>query len=291
MKLLQWKKWEKMKFFEGRKLIIATKHHKEKVIIPLIQQHLGVDFFVPTDYDTDKFGTFTGEITRRENALEVVRKKCLDAMDRYGFDLGIASEGSFGSHPTVFFAQADDEFVILIDKKNQLEIIARELSLETNFSGEKITSIEQLYEFAQNANFPSHGLIIKDTEAKSKTIHKDISEWATLKSVYDIVSKDSNEVWVETDMRAHRNPTRMKVIEKATQNLIQKIHTQCPECQTPGFDVTKVMKGLPCKWCMSPTESTFALQSNCKKCNYESLEKYPNGKQYESPEFCSYCNP
>lgn len=280
-----------MKFFEGRKLIIATKHQKEKVIIPIIKEHLEADIFVPTDYDTDKFGTFTGEIVRKGNALEVVRKKCLDAMNHYGFDLGIASEGSFGSHPSVFFAHADDELVILIDKKNDLEIIARELSLETNFSSEEIKSIEHLNRFAQTAKFPSHGLIIKDSETKSKNIYKDISDWETLKSIYTTVAGVSNEVWVETDMRAHRNPTRMKVIEKAVQNLVKKINTLCPDCQTPGFDIKEVIKGLPCNWCQSPTESTFAFERSCKKCNYSAIEKYPNGKQYESPEFCSNCNP
>ena len=127
-----------MKFFKGRKAILATKHNKEQVIEPLVNKDLAIEFFVPQDYDTDKFGTFTGEVARQGNALEAVRKKCLRAMDTYGYDLGFASEGSFGAHPSVFFAQADDEFVILIDKKNDLEIIARELSLETNFNAEKV---------------------------------------------------------------------------------------------------------------------------------------------------------
>ncbi len=280
-----------MKFFKDRKLIIATKHQKESVISPLIEKHLQVKVFVPSDFDTDKFGTFSGETLRIGNALETIREKCLTAMNEYGYDLGIASEGSFGSHPSIFFAHADEELVILIDKKNGLEIIARELSLETNFNGEKITSVEQMVAFAQKVDFPSHGLVIKDSENKSKIIHKDISDLETLKSVYEFVAKDSVDVWIETDMRAHRNPTRMKVIEKATQNLIKKIQTVCPDCQTPGFDVTKVIKGLPCKWCQSPTESTLALQRGCKKCNYTILEKYPNGKQHESPEYCSYCNP
>jgi hypothetical protein len=32
-------------------------------------------------------------------------------------DLGVASEGSFGSHPSIFIASADDEFLIFIDTK------------------------------------------------------------------------------------------------------------------------------------------------------------------------------
>jgi hypothetical protein len=280
-----------MKFFNGRKLIIATKHQKERVILPLVKANMHVDVFVPSDYDTDKFGTFSGEITRTTNALEAVRKKCLDAMNEYGYDLGIASEGSFGPHPSLFFAHADDELLILIDQKNNLEIIAREVSLETNFSGEKIQTYEQLIEFAKRVQFPSHGLLLKDGENHFSKIQKDISDWEQLKSIYDSFVQHSKEIWVETDMRAHQNPTRMKIIEQATQKLIKKVASLCPNCQTPGYDVKEVVKGLPCNWCKSPTLSTLALSYACQKCSHTTLEKYPNGKHYESPEFCSYCNP
>jgi hypothetical protein len=280
-----------MKFFKGRKLIIATKHEKEKVILPLVNANMHVEVFVPSDYDTDKFGTFSGEITRTTNALEAVRKKCLDAMNEYGYDLGIASEGSFGPHPSLFFAQADDELLILIDKKNNLEIVAREVSLDTNFSGEKIQSFEQLIEFATQVQFPTHGIILKDAQDHFSKIYKDISDWEQLKISYDSIIEHSKEIWAETDMRAHRNPTRMTVIEKATQKLIKKLASLCPNCQTPGFDVNKVVHGLPCKWCKTPTSSTLALRYTCQKCSHTTLENYPNGKHYESPEFCSYCNP
>lgn len=280
-----------MKFFNGRKLIIATKHLKEKVILPLVKANMQVEVFVPSDYDTDKFGTFSGEIARTTNALEAVRKKCLDAMNHYGYDLGIASEGSFGPHPSLFFAQADDELLILIDQKNNLEIIARAVSLETNFSGEKIQSYEQLIEFAKQVHFPSHGLLLKDGENQFSKIHKDILDWEQLKLSYDSLTEHSKEIWAETDMRAHRNPTRMQIIEQATQKLIKKVASLCPNCQTPGYDVREVVKGLPCNWCKSPTSSTLALRYACQKCSHTTLEEYPNGKKYESPEFCSNCNP
>jgi hypothetical protein len=280
-----------MKFFNGRKLIIATKHQKGKVILPLVKANMLVEVFVPSDYDTDKFGTFSGEIARTTNALETVRKKCLDAMNHYGYDLGIASEGSFGPHPSLFFAQADDELLILIDQKNNLEIIARAVSLETNFSGEKIQSYEQLIEFAKQVHFPSHGLLLKDGENQFSKIYKDILDWEQLKLSYDSLTEHSKEIWAETDMRAHRNPTRMQIIEQATQKLIKKVASLCPNCQTPGYDVREVVKGLPCKWCKSPTSSTLALRYACQKCSHTTLEEYPNGKHYESPEFCSNCNP
>lgn len=91
-----------MKIFSHRSLLIATKHHKEKVIAPLFENALHVSCFVSDEFDTDSLGTFTGEISREDDALTTVRKKCLLAMEKNNCDLVIASEGSFGAHPSVF---------------------------------------------------------------------------------------------------------------------------------------------------------------------------------------------
>jgi len=87
------------------------------------------------------------------------------------------------------------------------------------------------------------------------------------------------------------NPTRMRVIAKATSNLIDKLSSLCPECQTPGFSVTKVLTGLPCQLCQQPTHSTLAYISSCTHCHFSTERKYPNDKIQEDPMFCDYCNP
>ena len=48
--------------FVGRKLIIATKHKKENVIAHLFRKAFEVECFVDPFFDTDRLGTFTGEI-------------------------------------------------------------------------------------------------------------------------------------------------------------------------------------------------------------------------------------
>ena len=88
--------------FAGRKLVIATKHEKEKVIGPLVENHLAADWFVDPTFDTDFLGTFSGEIERKDDPLTTLKNKCLLAMEAANCDLGIASEGSFGPHPTLF---------------------------------------------------------------------------------------------------------------------------------------------------------------------------------------------
>ncbi|WP_298225100.1 DUF6671 family protein [Flavobacterium sp.] len=280
-----------MKLFQNRKLVIATKHGKEKVIAPILEKELGVKCFVPEDFDTDQWGTFSGEIARNEDVLNTLRNKSLHAMKRYDCDLAIASEGSFGAHPSIFFAQADDEALLFMDAKNDLEITAREISLNTNCDGRTIENKQELLAFAEKVLFPSHGLIMKSSENNFKKAIKGITDKKTLLESFENMTNEFGTVYLETDMRALYNPTRMEVIEKATLQLVQTIKTQCPKCDTPGFSVTEIQEGLPCEWCKSPTRSTLSHVYGCKKCHFTVEKKYPNQKTKEDPMYCDFCNP
>ena len=277
--------------FQDRKLIIATKHEKEKVIAPLLEKALGVSCFIDGNFDTDLLGTFTGEIERELDPLATARRKCLMAMELNNCDLAVASEGSFGPHPSMFFASADDEFLIFIDKKNSLEIIERELSTATNFSGKEIKTEAELMKFADSVKFPSHGLILRKAKDEYNGIIKGITDTDRLKEGFNKLLHEFKSVYVETDMRALYNPSRMKVIEAATQKLVTKLNSLCPQCSTPGFGITDVKKGLECSLCGSPTNSTLSHIYVCQHCQYTKEELYPNKKTTEDPMYCDYCNP
>lgn len=280
-----------MELFKNRKLVIATKHKKEAVVGPIFEKELGVICVVPKDFDTDKLGTFTGEIERKESPLATARKKCLLAMELENCDLGIASEGSFGPHPSIFMAHADDEILIFIDKKNNLEIIARELTLDTNFNATTVDSFHNLITLVKTVGFPEHAVILKNTEKEITSIVKGIQSWELLEDSYNKLSINNSQVIAETDMRAMFNPTRMKVIEKAAIKLIEKIKSTCPECYTPGFGIVNSKEGLPCEWCNSPTKSILSHIYQCQKCQFESEKMYPHDKRTEDPMYCDYCNP
>ncbi|MFM7661268.1 MAG: DUF6671 family protein, partial [Bacteroidota bacterium] len=98
-------------------------------------------------------------------------------------------------------------------------------------------------------------------------------------------------VFIETDMRAMYNPTRMKVIASCTQKLIEKMRSTCPKCQYPGFSVTEAVPGLPCSLCTCPTRSTLTYIFECQLCKYSDQQLYPLGKTAEDPMYCDNCNP
>ena len=277
--------------FKGRTLIIATKHEKEKVIAPIVEKKLGVTCIVQPSLDTDLLGTFTGEIERKDDPITTLRHKCLMAMESANCDLAIASEGSFGAHPSLFFVNADDELLMLVDKKNDLEIIARELSTDTNFNGAEIKTEDQLKAFADQTLFPSHSLILRNQKDSHQKIVKNIQDWETLVTAFNELVKEFGSAYVETDMRAMFNPTRMTVIEKAAVKLVDKSLSLCPTCGTPGFGITDIKDGLPCSLCHFPTRSTLSHIYTCSKCNNVKEEKHPHNKYVEDPMFCDICNP
>lgn len=273
------------------KILIATKHNKEEVIAPILETNFGAKCFTSNLVDTDLLGTFSGEVPRKYDAITTLREKCNLAHTITNSNLVIASEGSFGQHPTAFFATANEELLMLKDYENDIEIMAREISMNTNFNAKLVHTEEELLEFAAQVNFPSHALLLKPNEKNFKMIFKGITSEEVLLDKYYKLKHNFNSVYAETDMRAMFNPTRMKVIKKVTLKLVEKIKSQCPACSFPGFDIVNAKSGLPCENCNFPTRSTISHLYQCKKCGYQKEQLYPRGIKYEDPTYCDYCNP
>lgn len=277
--------------YKGKSLVIASMHKKEKVLAPLLLQKLGVSCVIPPDFNSDTFGTFSGEIHRSKDPLDTARDKCTLAMQITNCDLAVSSEGSFGPHPFIPFVNCDHELLLFVDRKNKIEISWNEISLKTNFNGAYVKSIKELKSFAKAVKFPSHGLIIRKSPDSKEPIHKGIHDQKELVDLFEFYHRSFESVYVETDMRAMHNPSRMKVIKQAGLKLIRKIKSKCPSCRHPGFSVIKNLAGLPCEQCHMPTKSTLKRVSACLKCKFEKEQMYPNKKLTEDPMYCEFCNP
>lgn len=277
--------------FAGRSLLIATQHKKEVVIAPILERELGVRCSVVSGLDTDRLGTFSGEVERQADPITTARKKCMMATELTPCDLVLASEGSFGPHPHLCIVPADDEVLLLIDRTNDLEIVARELSTETNYAAAELKSLEELNRFAERAKFPSHGLILRKAQDDFSSMVKGITSQVQLKEVFVGFVDRFGSAYVETDMRGMHNPTRMKVIERTVHKLVDKAKSICPKCLTPGFEVAETRAGLPCEVCGFPTRGTLSFIYGCKRCSHKTEQKYPQGRFTEDPMYCDICNP
>ena len=279
-----------MEFFKDRKIVIATKHSKEKAMGAFLSS-LGLEYFVPEDFDTDTFGTFTREVSRAGNQLEAARKKAMEAMKYTGADIAIASEGSFGPDPEMPFVSSNLELVLLVDVKHGVEVAGHYRTGDTNFSQEKVSSLQEAIDFAKKVGFPEYGVIVRKNE-KSKNIYKDIVSWKDFENtVTKLLSKPfTKKIFLETDMRAHRNPTRMRNIQLAMEDLMKNVTSTCPGCRMFGYTVSEYIPGLPCRLCKQPTDIPKSVLYECAKCGNRE-EKNIEDPQFSDPEQCQYCNP
>lgn len=278
----------------GENIVLATKHSKERAISPPFRKKLGLRVVVPDEIDTDTLGTFTGEVERRGTMLETAFAKARLGMDLTGFKLGMASEGSFGPHPLLPFAVANHEVLAFIDDQNGFQIFEQILSEKTNFAHAKVSSFHELDKFLQKAKFPSHAVVVRpNLNKETKFIYKGLQSVEQLKDTVNHCRKisDDNFALVETDMRAHLNPTRMQILRRLAVKLARRLRSTCAKCQTPGFGLVDVERGLKCAICGLPTLMVKAEIHACAKCDYQEERLRRNQPTTADPTYCQFCNP
>ena len=279
--------------FRGRTAVLATMHGKQQAIAAALRDSLDIHIEVPSDFDSDQFGTFTRDIPRAGSQLESARKKALAAMELTGFSLGLASEGAFGPHPAMPWVACDRELVLLIDRQHELELVGEALSASTNYRQTTISTVTEALTFAAEVKFPTHALVVmpQRTPDNPDEIYKGITQEEHLITTVEQLLRNHPSVWLETDMRAHMNPSRMAVIREATEDLVQTILQNCPECGWPGFQITRRLPGLLCAGCGLPTVLTHSWVYGCQKCNHQQTVPFPEGITAADPGQCAYCNP
>ena len=277
----------------GCNIIVTTKHQKSRAISPSFFNTLNAHVNECV-LDTDQLGTFCGDIERSGSAIECAKRKCEWGINVTKASYGLASEGSFGPSPFIPFIPCGKEIIYFIDKKRDFNLYVQELSHETNYQMAEVSSYSEALEFAKKALFPSHALIIRSSNRDSKgLIFKGLQDTKNLEKCFENALKNSStrKVWIETDMRAHLNPTRMKVIEQLSEQLAQRLLCLCKRCDTPGWGKIAAEKGLQCRLCQSPTDIIKAETFGCAKCSYIETIAVSTLEDRADPMYCCYCNP
>lgn len=277
--------------YKGLTASLLTQHGKESVICPELLSTHGLEVIHVKGYDTDQLGTFTRDIPRYGSQLDAARRKARIGMELSGTQFGIASEGAFASDPYTGLLPWNYELVLLIDDIRNIEIIGFHGG-EAKSASKQISSWDELTAFLPEAQFPSHQLVMRPDDEFHLECRKGINSIASLREAYDWathLSKEGN-VFVENDLRAHTNPTRMANILKATQDLAKKMTNPCPKCDSPGFCIYETKKGLPCSHCKAPTNLPVAHIWSCVKCGYKH-EEVIEDQTLADPSGCYDCNP
>lgn len=278
----------------GEQAVLATMHGKERAIAPLLAHFLGVRVVVPENFDTDRFGTFSRDIARTGTPLDTARAKIRAGFARIpDARIGLASEGSFGPHPQVPFVSWGSELVVLVDRATGLELVGRHEAPAAHLVHAQVDNEDAARAFAARVGFPRQGVIVmgvvdgqpSPTVALAKDAHDDETLIAAVRRALAACGAAS----LETDMRAHRNPQRMRCIRRATVDLLRAWRSPCPACARPGFVVTARLPGRPCEWCGAPTRQVLADERRCAGCGH--LERRPRDDGPADPAHCDACNP
>ena len=275
--------------------VLTSMHRKERVIGPILREELGLVVELALDINTDNFGTFSRDVERTGSQLDAARAKIAAGFrSAPSVRVGLASEGSFGPHPHIPFLAIGRELIVMVDRKSRLELTGYDETFETNYGHAVAPDLKVAFEFAKSAGFPGHGLIVSGSRdnkpAPDILLNKDVTDAAQLEAAVTEAVGRCGAAFVEADMRAHRNPTRMAAIERAARDLARRFSSRCPNCDHPGFDVVERIPGLPCAWCGEPTSVIMAEVLACQSCGHRE-ERSVATKPAADPGRCNSCNP
>jgi len=276
-------------------VLLASRHGKERAISRPFRHGLGLELVVADQIDTDRFGTFSGERPRPADAATTCRLKAEAALEGTGDHLALASEGSFGPHPALPFLPLAIEWMTFVDRRRALVIQERLEGPATNFSHTVIAAGADPASWLERIGFPSHAVIVRPHQGQ----HHGQGIVRGLRCPQDLerairgaaaVSADGQAL-LETDMRAHCNPTRMASIRRLAFRLVRRIRTPCPGCGAPGWGLVDREAGLPCAGCGLPTALLRAEIHGCAHCDHRLAMPRRDGRQRADPGQCPQCNP
>lgn len=273
-------------------MALLTRHRKATVIAPALAT-VGLEVCSTDAYDTDKLGTFSGEVERTLSPLECARRKAHLACELTGLDIGLGSEGSFGGGPLPGLMNWDEELLVLVDVAHGLEIVAMASGPVhlAQFDVQSVAEVDgRLAEFSAEQGWilKLPGKIIKGLLGAGQVVDQ--------LRAFDLVSDDGQlraelqgTVSVEPDLRAMYCPQRRDTIARAAEQLVDRLASPCPQCGAPDFWQRDVERGLPCVWCGDPTELPRAFIRRCIRCSHES--RTPAAEASADPGNCPQCNP
>ena len=271
-----------IKPYLGVAVAVGTRHLKQRELAPAFADVLGARLVVPDDLDTDRFGTFSGEVTRTASALETARSKARYGMCVAGLRHGVASEASYGP-------AGHEEILVFVDDVRGIEVCETQWDAAEYAVSHRVRSVEDLPAQVTNA-LSAQAVIVRPSGSRDGVV-KGINDVACLRAAVAAAvtcAEDALAV-VEPDLRAHHNPRRQRVLARLGYRLAHRLATPCPECGTPGFGRVRSVVGLPCTACGSPTDLPLHDEHACCSCAHRSTVRV--GPAGADPARCEYCNP
>lgn len=276
--------------FGGRFATMATLHDKAQLVEEHFMRHLGVKVRgVPLD--TDRLGTFSGEIERPCPPLEAAVAKAKMGMAHTGCDLGLGSEGYFAPHPEAAIITCQTEILACVMGESGRVVHESLTRIGPVAFGTDAAPGEITVGDLERAGFPEHGLIVRPSGSFAP-IHKGVHQPDELRDLIGVCAALSAKrtARVETDFRANHHPSRRVLIAAVAEKLAIRLATLCPYCAAPGWGTLRIEAGAPCRACARPTSSALVEVHGCSLCDAESVLVVAPAEGAD-PVVCQWCNP
>jgi hypothetical protein len=272
---------------------LATIHGKDLAVGPPFRRLLGAEVVVAPDVDTDTLGTFSGEVARPGPVVETCALKAELAFRTMDVDCAIASEGSYGPIERVPLRPAGVEIMAFVDRRRGLRIVETLGTHHTNWRLQRFRAGDPAVPAAVRAlGFPEYGVfVIANSDAS-----RPIKGLTTLDEVVAAVDQEANRsedglAILISDMRAHRNPTRMKVLRALAWKLAKRLQRLCPTCGVPGFGHMQSRRGLACEGCGTATDWIDFEIDGCSACGHAVARPRKDGRRTAPRLACRSCRP
>lgn len=210
---------------EGALVALPTRHGKELAIAPAFRTHLDATIRI-ADVDTDQLGTFTGEVPRPSGPVETAVEKARRGLEVSGLSFAIASEGSYRPEGPMFTGARNVEILTLVGRHWPMPITEVGINVESNFDHFTVGAAgyrsAAFWDFLEAVGFPAHALVVVPHGPIGRPpVFRGVKTLDDLGNAVEqaMAASGVGLAHVETDMRAHMNPTRMRAISQLAERL------------------------------------------------------------------------
>jgi hypothetical protein len=277
--------------YANQRIGLATMHEKERALAPAFRRVLGAEIVVPP-IDTDTLGTFSGEVPRPDALVETALLKAEMVFEALpGVDCALASEGSYGPIERLPLVPGGVELLAFVDRRRGIRHVETLPTHRTTWRLQRFAAGDPDRLLAlKGMGFPRFGVFV----VCSSDMTQPIKNLATVEAVIDAMDREARRsddglAVLYSDMRAHRNPLRMKVLRAVGWKLAKRLQRLCPKCQAPGWGAIGSRRGLPCEACGEPTHWIDFEIDGCSVCGHAASRPRKDGRTTASRLSCKAC--
>ena len=157
-------------------------------------------------------------------------------------DCALASEGSYGPIDRVPLNPGGVELLAFVDRKRGIRHVETLPTHRTNWRLQRFAAGDPARLLAlKDMGFPEFGVFV----VCSSDMSQPIKGLATVEAVIEAMDREARRsddglAVLYSDMRAHKNPLRMKVLRAAGWKLAKRLATLCPKCHAPGLGLHRL---------------------------------------------------